>query len=150
MLALATLLATASEAAVPRSARHGVVLTLNVASGLRDVLGDRVQLETVLHNLIANAIDALKDVPGERRILLAAERHDEDHVRLCITDNGPGLATAARQSLFEPFATDKPEGLGLGLAISRTIVEAHGGALWLADTDTGASFCLTLPVARPQ
>jgi C4-dicarboxylate-specific signal transduction histidine kinase len=105
-------------------------------------------METVLHNLIANAIDALREVPGERRIVLAAERHDADHVRFSVTDNGPGLVGSARGRLFEPFATDKAEGLGLGLAISRTIVEAHGGALWLAERATGASFCLTLPVAR--
>jgi C4-dicarboxylate-specific signal transduction histidine kinase len=124
------------------------VLTVDVAPGLADVLGDRIQMETVLHNLIANAIDALKEVPGERRIELAAAHHDADHVRLSVTDNGPGLATSAREALFRPFATAKAEGLGLGLAISRSIVEAHGGALWLADSATGTSFCLTLPVAR--
>jgi C4-dicarboxylate-specific signal transduction histidine kinase len=119
-----------------------------VTSDLPDVLGDRIQIETVLHNLIANAIDALAEVPGERRIVLAAEHHDAVHVRFSVTDNGPGLVTSAREALFQPFATDKVEGLGLGLAISRTIVEAHGGALWLADRSAGASFCLTLPVAR--
>jgi signal transduction histidine kinase len=141
------LLANAAETAAPRAARHAVVLTVDVAPGLADVLGDRIQMETVLHNLIANAIDALKEVPGERRIELAAAHHDADHVRLSVTDNGPGLATSARDALFRPFATAKAEGLGLGLAISRSIVEAHGGALWLADSATGTSFCLTLPVA---
>ncbi|MEO8754146.1 MAG: ATP-binding protein, partial [Casimicrobiaceae bacterium] len=149
-LAPAALLANAMEAAEPRAARHAVVLAVNAAPGLLDVLGDRVQLETVLHNLIANAIDALKDAPGARRIVLAAERHDESHVRFSVSDNGPGLAAAAREALFEPFATHKAEGLGLGLAISRTIVEAHGGALWLADGERGASFWLTLPIARPE
>jgi len=112
------------------------------------ILADRVQVETVLHNLIGNAIDALKDMPGERRITLAAAPHDEPFVRFTVTDNGPGIPPAVRGSLFEPLASNKAEGLGLGLAISRTIVEAHGGALWLADTHAGAAFCLTLPAAR--
>ena len=87
-------------------------------------------------------------MPGERRITLAAAPHDETFVRFTITDNGPGVAPAARESLFEPLASNKAEGLGLGLAISRTIVEAHGGALWLADLDAGTAICLTLPAAR--
>jgi signal transduction histidine kinase len=148
VMAPSTLLANAAETAAPRAARHAVILAVNVTSDLPDVLGDRIQIETVLHNLIANAIDALADVRGERRIVLAAEHHDAGHVRFSVTDNGPGLVTSAREALFQPFATDKVEGLGLGLAISRTIVEAHGGALWLADRAAGASFCLTLPVAR--
>jgi two-component system sensor kinase FixL len=148
-LAPPALLATAAEAASPRATRHAVQLSVNVAPGTPHVLGDRVQVETVLHNLIANAIDALKDMPGERRVELTAARHGEAHVRIGVTDNGPGLPAEARKTLFEPFATHKAEGLGLGLAISRTIVEAHGGSLWLADSDTGASFCLTLPVASP-
>ena len=147
-LIVSKLLAAVGEAAGPRAARHGVTVTVDAASGLPEVLADRVQVETVLHNLIANAIDALKDMPGERRITLAAAPHDETFVRFTVTDNGPGVAPAARESLFEPFASNKAEGLGLGLAISRTIVEAHGGALWLADTDAGAAFCLTLPAAR--
>jgi signal transduction histidine kinase len=146
-LIVSKLLATAGEAASPRAARHRVTLAVDAASGLPEVLADRVQVETVLHNLIGNAIDALKDTPGARQITLAAARHDDTYVRFSITDNGPGVAPAARESLFEPFASNKAEGLGLGLAISRTIVEAHGGALWLANTDTGAAFCLTLPVA---
>jgi signal transduction histidine kinase len=146
----ATLLANAADAAAARATRHGVALAVNVAPDVPDVLGDRVQLETVMHNLIANAIDALKDTPGERRIELTAERHDENQVRLSVTDTGPGLIAAVRETLFEPFATHKDEGLGLGLAISRTIVEAHGGVLWLGDTSGGASFCLTLPIVRLQ
>jgi signal transduction histidine kinase len=146
-LAASALVANAAEAAHARAARHGVTITIAAVPGLPDVLGDRVQVETVLHNLIANAVDALKNKAGERRIVLAAARHDESFVRVTVTDNGPGLAPAARAALFAPFASHKPEGLGLGLAISRTIVEAHGGALWLADKDGGAEFCLTLPVA---
>jgi C4-dicarboxylate-specific signal transduction histidine kinase len=145
---ISELLATAREAAGPRTARHGVTVAIDAATNLPEVLADRVQMETVLHNLIGNAIDALKDMSGQRRITLAAVPYDEYSVRITIADNGPGVAPATRESLFEPFASKKAEGLGLGLAISRTIVEAHGGALWLADTEAGAAFCFTLPVAK--
>jgi C4-dicarboxylate-specific signal transduction histidine kinase len=145
---ISELLATAREAAGPRAGRHGVTVAVDAATSLPEVLADRVQMETVLHNLIGNAIDALKDMSGERRITLAATPHNENSVRITIADNGPGVAPATRASLFEPFASKKAEGLGLGLAISRTIVEAHGGTLWLADTDAGAAFCITLPATK--
>jgi len=147
-LSVPTLPANASEAAGLRAAPNRVMISIETAPRLPEVLGDRVQLETVMHNLIANAVDALKETPGERRVTLAASRHGDGFVRLVVSDNGPGIAAAARATLFEPFTTQKAEGLGLGLAISRTIVEAHGGALWLDDKATGAAFCLTLPAAR--
>ena len=146
-LATPTLLLAAREAAASRAARHGVTVTVDAAPGLPDVIADRIQLETVLHNLIDNAIDALKDTPSGRRIVLAAVADEKGFVRFTVADNGPGVAPAARDSLFDPFTTSKAEGLGLGLAISRTMVEAHGGSLWLAHADDGATFCLTLPVA---
>jgi two-component system sensor kinase FixL len=145
---VADLLATAAEAAGPRLARHGVALVIEAAPNLPDVLADRIQMETVLHNLIGNAIDALTDVRGVRRVTLSALPHGEAFVRIGVSDNGPGVSAAARASLFEPLASDKVEGLGLGLAISRTIVDAHGGTLWLGETDRGAAFWLTVPVAR--
>jgi two-component system, LuxR family, sensor kinase FixL len=131
-----------------RATRHGIMVTIDAGSGPLEVLADRVQVETVLHNLIANATDALKDMPGERRITLAAAPQDRAFVRVSVTDNGPGVPAAVRESLFKPFASNKAEGLGLGLSISRTIVEAHGGVLWLADVEAGARFCFTLPTAE--
>jgi len=142
------LLAAVGEAAGVRASRHGVTVAIDAASGQLEVLADRVQVETVLHNLIANAIDALKDISGERRITLAAARQDEAFVRVTVADNGPGVRSAVRESLFKPFASNKAEGLGLGLSISRTIVEAHGGVLWLMESDAGATFCFTLPTAE--
>ncbi|MBS0322080.1 MAG: MASE1 domain-containing protein [Proteobacteria bacterium] len=142
-----TLLATARDAAVPRAERHGVALVLDVAAPLPQVLADRVQVETVLHNLIGNAIDALKGATGHRRVVLAAVMHDKQLVRFSVTDTGPGLAAEVRETLFQPLASHKAEGLGLGLAISRTIIEAHGGTLWAAESGPGATFCFTLPVA---
>ncbi len=147
-LFVSKLLAAVGEAAGVRASRHGVTVAIDAASGQLEVLADRVQVETVLHNLIANAIDALKDISGERRITLAAARQDEAFVRVTVADNGPGVRSAVRESLFKPFASNKAEGLGLGLSISRTIVEAHGGVLWLMETDAGATFCFTLPTAE--
>ena len=147
-LLVSRLLAAVAEAAGARSSRHGVTIVIDAEPGPLEVLADRVQVETVLHNLVANAIDALKGTPGERRITLAAVTQDEAFVRVCVTDNGPGVPDAVRESLFKPFASNKAEGLGLGLSISRTIVEAHGGVLWLADTEAGARFCFTLPTVE--
>jgi len=147
-LVVSKLLVAVSEAAGGRTSRHGATITIDAEPKPLEVLADRVQVETVLHNLIANAIDALKEVPGERQITLAAAPQDEAFVRVSVTDNGPGVPAAVRESLFKPFASNKAEGLGLGLSISRTIVEAHGGVLWLADTAAGARFCFTLPTAE--
>jgi two-component system, LuxR family, sensor kinase FixL len=146
-LILSKLLVAVGEAAGARTSRHGITITIDAEASPLEVLADRVQVETVLHNLIANAIDALKDMPGERRITLAAAPHDEAFVGISVADNGPGVSPAVRESLFKPFASNKAEGLGLGLSISRTIVEAHGGVLWRADTEAGAMFCFTLPTA---
>jgi signal transduction histidine kinase len=141
------LLDAAADAARARALRHGVTMVVNASSGLPDVTGDSVQIETVLHNLITNAIDAMKGNAGSRTIRLGAAANG-DTVVLTVADDGPGVAPEMTATLFQPLATSKTQGLGLGLAISRTIVEAHGGRLWLEATATGASFCLTLPVAR--
>jgi len=143
----AALLEDAAAAAQSRAQQHRVLLTTVVAPNLPAVLGDRIPLETVLHNLIANAIDAVMDQDGDRVVRVSAARHDAHTVRLSVEDAGPGVAPEMAATLFEPLATNKAHGLGLGLAISRTIVEAHGGRLWLEATPRGACFCLTLPVA---
>lgn len=146
-LAPVGLLEAAADAARARAIRHGVTMVVNASPGLPDVTGDSVQIETVLHNLIANAIDAMKGNAGSRTIRLFATASG-DSVMLAVADDGPGVAPEMLATLFQPLATSKTQGLGLGLAISRTIVEAHGGRLWLEPTATGASFCLTLPVAH--
>jgi signal transduction histidine kinase len=147
-LRVATLLEDAAAAALSRAQQHHVLLTTVAAPDLPAVLGDRIPLETVLHNLIANAIDAVQGQSGGRVVRVTAERHDASAVRISVEDEGPGVAAEMAATLFEPLATNKAHGLGLGLPISRTIVEAHGGRLWLEATARGACFCLTLPVAR--
>jgi len=143
----ATLLEDAAAAALARAQQHHVLLTTVAAPDLPAVLGDRIPLETVLHNLIANAIDAVTGQERGRVVRVSAVRHDANTVRISVEDEGPGIAPEMAATLFEPLATNKAHGLGLGLPISRTIVEAHGGRLWLEPTARGACFCLTLPVA---
>lgn len=149
-LSLAALCDTVSAAFQERLRRAGVQLTSNVSAELPAVAADPTQLEIVLHNLVANAIDALAAADGAaRRIEIAAERRD-DHVRLTIADSGPGVASDIAARVFEPFVTTKPAGMGLGLAISRSLLRAQGGDLEYVEAGAtgGARFVLRLPLAR--
>jgi len=131
-----------------RAERAGIRLEVSVETDLPRLQADRIQIGTVLHNLLVNAIDALtgQALPGGGEILIRAERLDRDRLRFCVQDNGPGVAPDLRERLFDSFVTTKPEGMGLGLAISRTLVEAHGGTLWLEDSPL-TRFCFTLPLS---
>lgn len=133
-----------------RTERHSVRWRLVAAENIPAVLVNRIQIETVLHNLIANAIDALKSVPAgtSREISVSAAAESELHVVISVADNGPGIPAEIAAQLFRPFATSKPQGMGLGLAISKSIVEAHGGRLWLESAERGSIFRFTLPTAR--
>ncbi|MFO1302750.1 MAG: ATP-binding protein [Burkholderiales bacterium] len=143
-----SLLDNGVQSAQARADRHAVALRIEAATDLPDVECDRVQIELVLHNLVANAIDAQKTMTSHRTIELRAIPENDRFMRLEVADNGPGVDPSRVDTLFAPLASDKATGLGLGLAISRTIVESHGGRLWLAPSARGATFCLTLPVAR--
>jgi PAS domain S-box-containing protein len=112
---------------------------------------DKVQLEQVIINLIRNSIEALRQRDdGNGRIDLSIHHTDENIIELTVTDNGPGIDPAVADSLFEPYSTSKETGMGMGLSISRSIVEAHNGKLWLeAGTPQATSFCLRLPVVQP-
>ena len=109
---------------------------------------DRLQVEVVLRNLIVNAVESLLGSGGHGgRIGVLLERHDDRHLRLVVTDNGPGISVASREGLFEPFVSGKPTGMGLGLAVSRAIAEAHGGSLEAAAVAHG-EFHLVLPCVQ--
>jgi signal transduction histidine kinase len=126
------LLRTALAAEERRIERHRVSCRIDCAAELPQVLADRVQIEIVLHNLLANAIDALKENSTEgRAIRLIAEAESDRLVRVAVSDSGPGITKEIAEQLLHPFSTSKPKGMGLGLAISRSIVEAHGGRLSL-------------------
>jgi signal transduction histidine kinase len=117
-----------------------------LAEGLPHVEGDRVQLQQVLLNLIINAIEAMREVGEQERELLISTRNEPDGVSVEVQDSGPGFAPADLERVFEAFYTTKPEGLGLGLSICRSIIEAHGGRLWATRCEPrGALFQFTVP-----
>jgi two-component system, LuxR family, sensor kinase FixL len=130
-----------------RARRDEILLTVrSVAAGT--LLADRTQLEVVLRNLLANAFDAAADAAaGDRWVRVAAETETGSRLRISIEDGGPGVSGTDTSRIFEPFQSNKTSGLGLGLAVSRTIVEAHGGNLWAEAADHGV-FKLVLPLER--
>jgi signal transduction histidine kinase len=126
---------------------HRVSLRLRPASGLPPLLGDRVQLQQVLINLVMNGIQAMADIGDDPRELLIESRVDKaGHVVVAVQDSGPGIDLANADRLFEPFFTTKPNGMGMGLSICRSIIEAHGGQLWASsNAGHGATFQFSLP-----
>jgi PAS domain S-box-containing protein len=126
---------------------RGVSLTIRSEHGLAPIVGDRVQLQQVLLNLVLNACDAMESVPETVRRLTVVTTGSPDHrVRVTVCDTGPGVAGHQLENVFEPFVTSKPQGLGLGLAVCRSIVTAHEGTLWAENNaDGGASFSFELP-----
>jgi PAS domain S-box-containing protein len=131
--------------------RQGVALRTDLAVGDQPVMGDRVQLQQVLLNLILNGIDAMKTVTDRpRELAVSSALTDTGSVLIAVEDSGPGLDPAIAQHIFEPFVTTKPEGLGMGLSICRSIIDAHGGRLWASPGEThGTLFRFTLPIDVP-
>ena len=125
---------------------RGVTATTDVADDLPQVRGDRVQILQVLLNLIKNACDAMTEThPQERWIVLRAIA-DGDRIEVSVADRGCGIAEEKIDHIFEPFVTTKAEGMGLGLAVCRTIIKAHDGRLWASSNAAGgATFRFTLP-----
>jgi C4-dicarboxylate-specific signal transduction histidine kinase len=131
-----------------RMSDNGVVAETQLSRGLPPILGDRVQLQQVLLNLIMNAIEAMGEVAQRpRELLIRTCRAESGNVLVAVSDSGPGLGQAGPERIFEAFYTTKTGGLGMGLSICRSIVEAHGGRLWAAANEPhGAVFCMTLPI----
>jgi PAS domain S-box-containing protein len=128
------------------AANNSVSVRKQLADGLPSVQGDRVQLQQVLVNLIINAIEAMRDIDTGERELLISTRNEPDGVSVEVRDSGPGFAPAALDRVFDAFYTTKPGGLGLGLSICRSIIEAHNGRLWAnPNVPRGASFQFALP-----
>jgi PAS domain S-box-containing protein len=132
------------------AAKNGVLVRTQLAVGLPTVQGDRVQLQQVLLNLIINAIEAMNEVgEGARDLQISTGRDSANDLLVTVQDSGPGLTQAALANVFEPFYTTKPTGLGVGLSICRSIIEAHGGQLWAsANVPRGAVFQFTLPLVK--
>jgi signal transduction histidine kinase len=126
--------------------RHGVTLRTKLEKHLPPVSGDRTQLQQVVLNLIMNAIEAMGSVGSRPRLLLIETLADVGGVSVCVDDSGPGLDEQVLEHMFEPFYTTKVHGMGIGLAISRSIVEGHGGRLWAErKPEQGAIFKFRLP-----
>lgn len=131
-----------------RLQRESIAWSESIAPDLPAARGDAVQLGAVLDNLFANACDALHDTRGERAIRVSVERvagAGHPLLRIRVQDTGPGVAADVREQLFKPLATSKPHGMGLGLALSRSIAERLGGALWFDAGLAHTTFCLDLP-----
>jgi signal transduction histidine kinase len=127
----------------------GVAVQFELALDIPRVLGDRIQLQQVMLNLIMNAIDAMITIKDRPRTLLIRSARDAEGVRVEVHDSGQGLDLKQASRIFDSFFTTKPEGIGMGLSISRSIVEAHGGRLWAVPGALhGAIFQFILPKAN--
>lgn len=146
---LPPLLAHAIDPLRGRFQRHAVRVRIDCEPGLPKVHVDRMQIETVVQNLVGNAVDAMASTSSAARgIDITARRADTAAARVCVADTGPGLDPEVAKRLFLPFRSTKPHGMGLGLALSRTIVESHGGKLWHEPGAKGSVFCFTVPFVR--
>jgi C4-dicarboxylate-specific signal transduction histidine kinase len=130
--------------------RHRIALQIQPAQELPVVQADRIQLQQVLLNLIINAVEAMSAVnEGPRELLISSASNAVDSVLVAVRDSGPGLTSESFDRLFQAFHTTKPDGMGMGLSICRSIVEAHGGRVWAtANAPRGAVFQFTLPARQ--
>jgi len=130
--------------------KNSVSLQTQLAAGLPLIQGDRVQLQQVILNLIINAVEAMSGVnEGPRELLISTGKDGSSGLLVAVQDSGPGLNPESFDRLFEAFYTTKPGGMGMGLSICRSIVEAHGGRIWVSRTaGPGATLQFTLPVGE--
>ena len=142
---LPRLVTEANALALVGSREHGIEVQVRLDPEADEVFVDRIQIQQVLVNLIRNAIDAMIDSPV-RGLTIRTDREPGDFVRMSIEDSGSGISEAVAPQLFQPFVTSKQSGMGIGLSICRTIVEAHGGRIWFEPApDSGTIFYFTLP-----
>ncbi|MCW7545766.1 PAS domain S-box protein [Aurantimonas litoralis] len=145
---LPTLIEEASALALVGAKETGVRVSFDFAPAAALVLADKVQVQQVLLNLIRNAVEAMQETP-RRELVVVTSLGEDEMVRVDVTDTGTGIAADVAEHLFQPFVTSKAQGMGVGLSISRTIIEAHGGHLWAEpNPDGGTIFRLTLRSAR--
>jgi signal transduction histidine kinase len=135
------------ELSLNRLQRDRAILRTELAADLPPVTGDRVQLQQVILNLLQNASDAMSSVEDRpRQLLIRTERDEGDRVRLTVRDSGIGFGPQALDRVFDAFYTTKNDGMGIGLSVSRSIIESHHGRLWAAPNDgPGATFSFSIP-----
>jgi PAS domain S-box-containing protein len=130
--------------------RYNISVRTELAADLPQVVGDRVQLQQVAMNLIVNGIEAMRDIDGIREMVIKSQRAENEQILVSVSDTGIGFAPQLAEQIFAPFFTTKPHGTGMGLRISRSIIESHGGRLWAEGAaGCGATFHLSLPAAIP-
>jgi len=127
------------------SLMRDVRVRLELAPQLPAIRGNRVQLQQVLLNLVVNAMESAGATDGNRLVLVTTACHPREGLQVSVRDTGPGLPAGSETLVFEPFFTTKPGGMGMGLAIARAIVEAHGGSIEAQDTGSGALLSVMLP-----
>ncbi len=131
------------------AAGRAVKLVSMITPDALPILGDRIQLQQVIINLVVNGIDAMKDMPNENLVIDIRTLRVGDFVELSVSDRGPGIPEGKLNEIFEPFFTSKAEGMGMGLSIARTIIEAHRGLIWAINRDHGgASLRIKLPLVQ--
>src|SRR5580700_468470 len=130
---------------------HGVSLRTELSSALPHVLGDRIQLQQVVINLLINGVEAMASITDRpREIIIRSQLHEDGLVLAAVLDSGIGIDSETAEKLFSAFFTTKPSGMGMGLSISRSIIRAHGGRLWVSpNADHGAAFQFTVPTGVP-
>jgi len=147
-IALSTLVTECLHDLGPRLAARNISARLRGVDEIPDLMLDPFQIEVVLRNLILNAVEAMENTPEDAKAVDIEIRSDgAQKVLVTVDDTGPGIDAARADALFEPFVTTKASGMGMGLAISRAIVEAHGGTLWIEPSLHGR-LCFTLPLSH--
>ena len=132
------------------ASRYSISMRTELSDGLPEIMGDHVQLQQVLMNLMINGIEAMKEVVGPRELEVRSQRVESEQLMVTVSDTGVGLPLQKADEIFSAFFTTKRDGTGMGLRISRSIIESHGGRLWAAENSPrGATFHLTLP-SRPE
>jgi C4-dicarboxylate-specific signal transduction histidine kinase len=133
------------------AAWHNISVRTELAPDLPPIGGDRVQLQQVAMNLIVNGIEAVKDIDGIRELVIKSRRAESGQILVSVSDTGPGFPPQLAERIFDPFFTTKPHGTGMGLRISRSIIESHGGRLWAeAALGRGATFYLKMSADGPR
>jgi two-component system sensor kinase FixL len=147
---LTKLIEDASALALVGAKETGARVMFQFDSSVQFVLADKVQIQQVLLNVIRNAIEAMQE-SAQRNLMIATQRSDAETAVIMVEDTGPGIAAEIRDQLFQPFVTTKRHGMGVGLSISRTIVESHGGRIWVEPNPQGGTiFKLTLKTVEPE